>query len=300
MLTDGFRVLNIDGSLVAQEELMRHSAVVVDLQDMARRLRFLSTRRSLEDFSARLNISQCNKATFIGSGDYHHLSAALIGQWRKQSTPLSVVVFDNHPDWDITSPWPCCGSWVNEILNFPFIRKVVVIGLGRFDLRGWHGLRGNTRAVRSGKLELYPVSWPRTKIPFAPDLQWCTLARYGLDYVMNRVVENLPTREIYLSIDKDCLRACDAFTNWEVGALSLDDLTRAVELLAREKEIVGGDIVGEYSRGDNDNFIFDTISRLNHPSQRIPDAHKLATNERTNFALLRALGFNKTHFRKLT
>lgn len=290
MLIDNFRVLNIDGSLVAQEKLMQRAAEVIDLQDMARRLRFMSTRRALEDFSARLNISQCDKVTFIGSGDYHHLSAALIKQWSMRGTPLSVVVFDNHPDWDITSPWPCCGSWVNEILNFPFIRKVVVIGLGRFDLRGWHGLRGNVRAVLSGKLELYPVNWRRTKVPFAPDLQWPTLAQHGLDCVMNRVLENLPTREIYLSIDKDCLRARDAFTNWEAGALPLEKLEQAVALLAREKEIVGADIVGEYSRGSNDNFVFDTISRLNHPPQRVPSARELAVNEQTNLTLLRALG----------
>ena len=91
MLTDGFRILNIDGSLVAQEELMRRAPVVVELQDMARRLRFLSTRRALENFSARLNEPDCDKVTFIGSGDYHHLSAGLVKQWTRRSPSLSVV-----------------------------------------------------------------------------------------------------------------------------------------------------------------------------------------------------------------
>ena len=289
--TDGIRVLDLDESVTRQRELLRHNASVVDLKTLAPRLRFLSTRAAMRDFAASLNPSDRNQLTFYGSGDFHHLSAELIRQF---DVPLSVVVFDNHPDWDISSPWPCCGSWINEVMKFPFVQKVVVIGLGRYDLKGWHLLRGNVAALESGKLELYPASWRRSKRMFAPDMYWKTFAREGLERVMNRVLERLPTEEVYLSVDKDCLRPESALTNWEKGEVQLSELRYGIERMRTERRIVGADITGEYSRGANSNSLFRWISNCNHPqSHLLPQARfsqrELEVNQNTNLALLQSL-----------
>ena len=110
------RILDLDGSLTAQSELMKRATTPATSQELGRHLRYLCTRRALKRFAASLNPAQRHQLTFTGSGDFHHGSAVLLGQFR---APLSVVVFDQHPDWDITAPLACCGSWVNAALKLP-------------------------------------------------------------------------------------------------------------------------------------------------------------------------------------
>lgn len=302
MLDQKVRILDVDGSVLKQQTLMKHlgtRAQIVGLRPMERHLRFMSTRNARAQFERALVPAHRNQLTFFGSGDFHHLSAALIAQWK---TPLSLLVFDHHPDWDRTSPWPCCGGWINEVLALPNIRRIAVVGLGRTDLHGWHILRGNLKAVQSQKLELFPWSWEHSKTVFAPSqslpcatlrargirtaISWKTVARHGLPAIIDSVLERLPTQEVYLSIDKDCLQAAHAVTNWEEGEAPLAALCQAVEKIANCKEIVGADITGEWSKGRIANRLFRAIAQADHPAKPDPSPESLRVNEQTNLALL--------------
>lgn len=290
MLSGAIRILDFDGSVTRQPQIAARAAQIVELRALGRQLRFMATRRAMEKLARRLDASTRGAVTFFGSGDYHHVSDVLLSQWG--DTPLSLVVFDAHPDFDVTSPWPCCGSWINAALQRRNVQKVVVIGLGRTDLRGWHLLRGNRGALQSGRLELFPASWPRSKTLTrrgVTDREWETVAQFGLDVLMQKIIARLPTRAIYLSIDKDCLAARHAFTNWEEGELSLPDLENALRLLAAKTDILSADVTGEYSRGTIRNPLFRLISNLDHPASTRVSAAALATNQVTNLALLRAL-----------
>lgn len=304
-LSSRVRILDIDGS-VAQQQLflsqLAPMAQVIDLCHLAAQLRFMCTRRARQQFESYLRLTERDQLTFYGSGDFHHLSAALVAQWQ---TPLSLVVFDGHPDWDITAPWHCCGCWINEVLAQPNVHKVVVIGLGRTDLHGWHILRGNLKALYQQKLELFPTSWQQSKALFGPSaalpgvsmtrrglrttIRWQTVAECGLPQIMRAVIERLPTRDVYLSLDKDCLTSDFALTNWETGALTLPALCGAIRELARAKDIVGADVTGEWSQGPISNWLFRLLSNADHPPPTAPRATALKLNEQTNLKLYHAL-----------
>ena len=212
--------------------------------------------------------------------------------------PLSVVVFDQHPDWDMTSPVACCGSWVNAALKWPNIKKIVVIGAGDEDLGGHHLLRGNTTALRNGRLEIYPATFARSmtlsrrtrRLRCATQrdgvVHWKTVEAMGWPELISHVVAGLPTREVYISVDKDCLSAHDAISNWDTGELKLDDVCAAIKRLGREREIVGADVTGEWSAGQPASPIFRAVSRADHPQLPVPSAAMLLRNQDTNLQLL--------------
>lgn len=305
MLDQTVRLLDVDGSVVKQRTLLQRlgsRAQIVELRALESHLRFMSTRKARRGFERALVPSQRNRLTFLGSGDFHHLSASLVAQWK---TPLSLLVFDGHPDWDITSPWPCCGCWINEVLALPNVRRVAVVGLGKTDLHGWHVLRGNLQAIQRQKLELFPWSWKRSKtllarsqkLPCASlrarglktEIGWQTVAQNGLMSLVDSILERLPTKEIYLSIDKDCLKRAHAVTNWEEGEASLGELCQALARVRQRKDIVGADIIGEWSRGAISNRLFRAIAHADHPLQADPTPDELRVNEETNSALLEVL-----------
>lgn len=151
------RVLNLDDSVYAPAFAPEsHAADEFDLRALGPDLRYLCTQNALRRFRQFLAPTDRHRLTFYGSGDFHHLTAELL---RAFTIPLSLIVFDQHPDWDVSSPWACFGSWINSALQLPHVRRVVVVGLGREDLHGWHLLRGNRRALEEDRLELFPATW---------------------------------------------------------------------------------------------------------------------------------------------
>ena len=83
-------------------------------------LRYHATEWDLDQFLAEI---QPHLRPFVvyGSGDFHHLAAVLV---RRFTTPLTIVSFDNHPDWDIRPPKWACGGWVNRALQLSNVRSV--------------------------------------------------------------------------------------------------------------------------------------------------------------------------------
>ena len=294
-LSEQPRILDLDGSLTAQPELLKRAASVDSARKLGRHLRYLCTRRALREFEALLNPAARHQLTFYGSGDFHHLTAVLLRAFR---APLSVVVFDQHPDWDITSPVACCGSWVNAALKLPHIRKIIVIGAGDEDLGGHHLLRGNTTALRNGRLEIYPATFSRSKTLSRRTRRlrcarqsngaicWKTVENLGWDDLLTHVIKSLPTRQIYVSVDKDCLVADNAISNWDAGELKLDDLCAAIARLGRERTLVGADVTGEWSTGAPASPIFRAVSRADHPALATPSTENLSRNQDTNLLLL--------------
>lgn len=294
------RILDLDGSLTRQTQL-KSQAEIVPLRALGPRLRYLCTRANLRRFAARLQSNARGQLTFTGSGDFHHLTAELLKAFQE---PLSVVVFDQHPDWDTTSPWACCGSWVNAALQLPHVQKIVVIGAGEEDLGGWHLLRGNMKAVWRGQLEIYPATWARsvtvdrtTRVSRCAaqsggEVRWKTVEKLGWGELMTRVIAGLPTTRVYVSLDKDCLNQSAAVSNWGAGELELGDVCAAIERLRRETEVVGADVTGEWSGGAPASAGFRAIARADHPKleRRSPGAAALARNAATNLRLWRAFG----------
>ncbi len=297
------RVLDLDGSLSRQREFLSVSgAHTTSFAALGPHLRYLCRVQRRASFEHRLAQQSApehkHRLTFYGSGDFHHLTFSLLKFHRE---PLSVIVFDQHPDWDTTSPWPCCGTWVNAALRLPHVERIVVLGAGKEDLGGAQLWRGNRAALLSGRLEIYPATlarslWPtvraRTLTSGAKQkgvwLRWKTIAAAGWDAILTDVLARLPTRSVYISLDKDCLRPESAISNWDAGELALPDVCAAIEAIRAEKVIVGADVTGEWSGGQPRNFLFRAVSRADHPAPRTPSEAELRRNEATNIALWRA------------
>ena len=126
------RVLNLDDSLLAQKTFLKeYSPNIVDLKRYGPRARIWLDSKTARSIANELDPTVKHYPTFIGSGDYHHLSSLLIQQFDE---PLTVVVFDHHPDWDIMPPRLACASWVTYVLRRPNIKKVILVGISSEDI----------------------------------------------------------------------------------------------------------------------------------------------------------------------
>src|SRR4051812_2558794 len=97
------RVLDLDGGVVRQSALVRHyEPMIHDLRDWGPRVRLGCGFKAYYRFQS--DLADCLDAeagdgpalSFIGSGDFHHVSLALLRRLRE---PFNLLILDNHPDW---------------------------------------------------------------------------------------------------------------------------------------------------------------------------------------------------------
>lgn len=300
-------ILDFDGSVTRQSRVMSmlgSSSETVDFTELGPSLRYLASKKSVAEFENCLSKIKRHWLTFTGSGDFHHITASLLNRF---SQPLSVVIFDYHPDWMATSPWPCCGSWVLDLLKMPNIEKIISIGLGSHDIGGWWINYGAVKDILSGKVEFYPYNckisrcfgmhnyaldcaYFKKKLGYS-EIHWNTIETNDWDALIKHILDGLPATDLYLSIDKDCLNTDAAVTNWEIGYLTLDQLISAIGKIMASKNVIGVDVTGEYSEIKIKNRLFNMISKSDRPKLPAHDKKDLLRNEETNIAILNALGF---------
>ena len=246
------RFLNLDGSLFEQPTLAQRAefAQVLDLRGLGSDLRLWASAAGIARFRHMLDTAgplpgAGPEITFMGSGDYHHLAAVLI---ERAAGPISVLHFDNHPDWVRLPPAWHCGSWVNRVLELPDVVRVVTLGPCSDDLN-WPQLKGaNLAALKSGRLQIWPWRHAPSRMLWGPPLTWCNLAdEEKLLSRLRSIIAELPTQSVWISIDKDVLRPEEAESNWDQGQMPLLALIVALRLAARLRNIVGIDVCGDYS-----------------------------------------------------
>jgi arginase family enzyme len=198
-----------------------------------------------------------------GSGDFHHLSLMLLETLPSSTGPFTLVLIDNHPDWFRLPPRYHCGNWVAGALALPSVRGAALIGLDSNDFRKRDMAVCPLDDLASGRLTVVPWNveeafapgrWPRaaaqTGSPVARRLfgsraSFSPISKTGPAAAFERATARLEGQSVYLSIDKDCLHARDAATDWEQGRLSLDDLRQGVALLCERCRVIGADIFGD-------------------------------------------------------
>ena len=297
------RILDLDDSLNAQRTLRDvvpwASVETVPMRDLAPALRLWSRATTMQQARERLAgaATQGPSVTMIGSGDFHHLAVLLLEHARE---PVTVVHFDNHPDWVRWAPRWHCGSWVNEALRLKQVTKVVTLGVCSDDLVRPEFKGANLRALGSGKIVLLPWRhapsrvWRR--VADGPGhryvngkLHWRNLA--GVDDADNRalILNQIDTDAIWLTIDKDVLPESEALTNWDQGQMPLRAMLDLIAGIGARKRIIGADICGEFSVPAMRGMLKRIESRIDRP-QRSADAARLARNEAVNRELLAAIG----------
>jgi hypothetical protein len=252
---------------------------VVDAVVWGPRIRFSAPADEIERFYEEVK-SRLAPFILYGSGDFHHLTAL----WLRRLARLTTVVsFDNHPDWDVRPPKWACGGWVNRALALTQIEKVSVWGCGNFEC-WWPGrIFGNNRAERCGRLEVHP--WADDRSSKERLRRGAILLGDWRDKFV-RFADALAGKDIYVTVDLDCLRAEEALTNWESGRFTVEDVAWGIARLAEKSQIVGGDICGAWSAPVFARWKQRFASEMDHP--KLPPRDPTAVRQ-TNLAALQRL-----------
>ncbi len=294
-------ILDLDGSLrghAGDSAATRWQSVrVLDLRDLAAKLRLWSGRSAIAETRKRLRAAPALPdpvVTLVGSGDFHHLTPLLLERARE---PVTVLHFDNHPDWVRLAPRWHCGSWVNQALRSERVARIVTVGPCSDDLN-WPGLKGgNLPALASGKLRLFPWSHAPSRVLRkirdgasyrceSKHLVWNNLAEMSPEQAARTILAQIETDAVWFTIDKDVLPEDEAVSNWDQGRMPLRAVLGLIEAIGRGHRVAGADICGEYAPPRFDNALKKWEVRRDQPRRAPPDGATLARNAEVNRQLL--------------
>jgi len=296
------RILDTDGSVDANALVSVApwaSVTRVDLRDLGPSLRLWSRGKNIDAARARIAASPDPRPsiTFMGSGDFHHLATLLV---ERVEEPLTLLHFDNHPDWVRLAPRWHCGSWVNRVLALPNVQRVVTVGCCSDDLVDPGRKGGNLPALDAGRLALFPwqhgASHVRRRLTDGPGhawrdghIHWRNLAAMPMQQAIDAVLAAIPTEAIWITIDKDVLPESEALTNWDQGQMPLAALLAMLRAAGERKRVTGADICGEYSPPRHANWLKRIESKMDQPVRDAADRQRIEGNVRTDCELARAL-----------
>jgi arginase family enzyme len=236
------RILDFDSSVLPLADERRFS-----LRTRQEDIRFGCRKKTLQALEADIGHALLPEpdTVFMGSGDYHHLSYALIRQYATLGKPIQVVVFDNHPD-NMRYPFGIhCGSWVYHVSRLPFVAQVNVLGITSTDVEAFHSWENHLTGLRSGRIRYWCIGrdldWMRSLgIRQSNSFDSCGNLLEAFESHLKAV-----TLPIYLSIDKDVLSPRDAHTNWDQGVMRLSEMWQAMDLM--QERVIASDVTGEVS-----------------------------------------------------
>ncbi|MEA2625287.1 MAG: hypothetical protein QOD06_1332 [Candidatus Binatota bacterium] len=220
----------------------------IDLTEWQQRIRYACSARDLRSLEAVLDGPPATlpPVTFLGSGDFHHVSLPLIRRWESRGR-FQVVVFDNHPD-NMRYPWGIhCGSWVHHVCALPFVSAVTVIGITSSDVAWQHLWENHLAALYRGKLSYLCLRKipALARIVALPGLHDLSGERHRLVEVVAERILGERVDPIYLSIDKDVLAREAVVTNWDQGILRVEEVVGILRRL--RQRIFAADVTGEVS-----------------------------------------------------
>ncbi len=259
---------NLDGSVLAQDKLKASFDEHVDLRHCQDIARLYANRKA--QCILRQTIQDLRKTrpgpwvSFMGSGDYHHLSAILLETLPADLQPVSLVLVDNHPDWFDMPLRYHCGTWVATAMRLPYIESAILIGMTSDDLKGHEFWFSPFADLCSGRITLHPYYLEDVHVPLRwPDkvagvaeassdalgtrLHFETVAKLTMQGMCQRLASRLAGKNVILSIDKDCLSPEFATTDWEQGKLTTADLVLIIKTLSTSTNLVGIDVCGEHA-----------------------------------------------------
>ena len=312
--------LHLDDALMQQPAFAKSAksrgARDIDLRQTGAKVRLWARPAEWEELSRALarNVDGLENnepvVSWIGSGDFHHVTALLVELLAKaRGVPVTVVAFDNHPDWVNMRGSVHCGSWVKFCLDHKIAERVVGIGMTSSDLSWPEIKRAGLEAVADGRLVLFPIndaaSWVcgnygkgASHEQTGRRLAWRGISGECNDDDSARVMAAIATPAIYITIDKDVLRPADAHTNWDQGKMTLGTLLDWLRLLIERHTVLGVDIVGDYSRATFAGPALDQFLKRSEILVDQPDGVRgqfsppfavtksIALNEQTNLAIL--------------
>jgi hypothetical protein len=288
------RVLDLDGSLPNQAGLLaRFRPAVHDLRWWGPRLRLGCSFGAFRRWEAALataagsETDQQPRLTFVGSGDFHHVSLALV---RRLCAPCNLLVLDNHPDWMRGLPFMHCGTWLYHAARLPHVRHVFHLG-GDVDFDNSFRWLAPWKLLRRGKIHVLPgirhfrgTSWDRVvHKPLRPDAD-TPLDVGRLSALIDPYRGELAQCPLYVSLDKDVMLASEAMVNWDSGHLTLSEVEKVLEQFteAAGGRLAGMDVVGDWSPVRARGLFRRFLHLTEHPTLDIAALDAAAVNQRAN------------------
>ncbi|CAN5370474.1 arginase family protein [soil metagenome] len=251
-------LLHLDDALLAQSTLAARVAAsggqALDMRDIGPAIRLWSRPgplQILEDRVARaVPADERPLLAFNGSGDFHHVTPLLIRRACASAghPPLTIVHFDNHPDWVTFEPGLHCGSWVGAASRIPGVEKVITVGVCSADIDTPANAAAETELIESGRLEMYAYRAPRGGALDLFGRRWPTIQSLGEAAFSALLDQRIETQAVYVTIDKDVLRSRDAATNWDQGEIGLDYLKTLIGVAGTGRRLIGADVTGDWSK----------------------------------------------------
>jgi arginase family enzyme len=236
-------VLNFDDSAGRPQQ-----SAQLELQDWQEDIRFSCSKHTFQQFSnfleQHLPAASALGCCLLGSGDYHHVTQALLSRLDSQEK-IHLIVCDNHPD-NMRYPLGIhCGSWVYWASRLEQVARIDVIGISSADISVKHAWENHIQPLRQGKLHYWSVkqsaAWTRW---VGAEGAW-----HGYDataQLMQEFIQQLDhDLPIYLSIDKDVFSQDVVQTNWDQGHF---EEVQLMDLIAAcDERLIGADITGDVS-----------------------------------------------------
>jgi len=297
------RVIDLDGSVSRQPYLAALVAVgeaeLVPARDLAGKLRIVANRRALKELMSRLGPADSTQPEliFFGSGDFHHLTYGFL---QRLPEPVTVIQFDNHPDWIRVPSTVNCGSWVSRALRDNCCDRVITIGPSGSDLRLPELKGADLALLRRARLSVYPWRSKPSRLLGAPvnapgvrtqrrRLIWRELADETFSDFIEELAATLDGKPLWITIDKDVLPRDEAVTNWDQSGMALAHVLALVARLATTRCILGIDVCGDYSPPAFSDAFRAFLSWLDRPSLAPDDAHAMQVNNFTNRSIVESV-----------
>lgn len=294
-------ILQLDDAFERQAGLERQVLArggrVLAARDLGPALRLWSRKPTLAELKRR--IAACLPArgeaevVFAGSGDFHHVTPLLLERAAAEADgPVTLIHFDNHPDWVRQAPGLHCGSWVGRAARLDGVARVITIGVCSPDIGKAKAREGDLALIGEGRLDMFAWEAPDGGDEVALEgHHWPTIAALGETAFLDTLAATVRTRAVYVTIDKDVLRAEDAVTNWDQGRASLDFVIAAIRRLAEHHQVVGADVVGDWSTpvyggGAAAGLLKRGEAMLDQPWSRPEPVEASVVNEAVNLRLL--------------
>ncbi len=189
---------------------------------------------------------------FGGSGDFHHVSLALL---QRRRAPVNLLVLDKHPDWVQGVPFLHCGTWLRHVLDLDHVSQIFHVGgEGDFEHRLW-GRLSPWPALREGRIVVVPALRHFTKfhwhtIPHQPlrPAAHTPVTPAHLARLLEPYRRALAARPLYISLDKDVLTGSHAAGNWDSGHLTFREVQHVMRaFVGASQGLAGMDVFGDWS-----------------------------------------------------
>lgn len=308
-------LLHVDDALESQLDFIRActnaDAEPIWVAENASAIRLWGNQQELDDFREtlvkRLTSDKAEpRLTFMGSGDFHHITPFLVElALENQSAPISIVHFDNHPDWVKFENGVHCGSWINRALKLPKVERMITVGVCSHDLRRPESKGADLTLLSQGLLELYPYDHAPSRVQrdYGPGatfeqkhgaLHWKTIRNLGEQNFIDYLLSRIKTKSIYLTIDKDVLAREDAITNWDQGRMRMPYLLSLVKEIGKRHPVIGADVTGDYSVPRYSGDLWTRVSKraeifIDQPRTKPEQTQAVSINNAANHALLEVL-----------